>query len=530
MNIAPSPDPSPASTPDTDSAATASRTNNSMGISFDDFLGAPSGNAPDGKQERGIAPNLPRKQPPEETDPALATLLPFLLAQAPPAPLPPPAPAGEANDLGEVNPACSAPPDSAASAAVQLRTMPAVSFTPREIHAVPNTPAAVVVPSEISRDNTAETCAPIQMPEEKMNPETSGPRAAAQIAGQKIPFTEPVRATGRELAGGSIEQRDFTASVPFDSAAAAADSAPAMQPAQPVLQGKNAPAEFSGAAVHLASFAASPLAEAASENGVAQMPPPRNADAISSPQGDGTTVAMQRRAMPEQIFERQFKTKANPATVSIAPGESGAAVMREMREHPATARRIEAAPAAPAMPDTHSESAANNAHGTAAPIQTQDRSDAPAATDFTAAVRITKQTIDLAEHVRAMGRDHVEIQMRLRDGQEVTVSLRLEHGEWKPVFKTDTAALCQALEQNWHRAAAQPSAQAVKFGTPVFESQGAQTDLGQNAQQQAGGRERAFDRREQESAFGTAAPLPRKNAAAANPARPAATTAVQLYA
>ena len=507
MNIAPSPDPSPATSLVRDFTGTASSANDFNGISFDNFLGAPPENAPDGKQERGIAQDSPREEPAKKADPALAALLPFLLPLAAPAPLPPPATAGDTIEIADVNPACSAPFDSDAS-------------TPREIEAMRNTSNAIVVPFEISKGNAAADRSPMRTPDGKMIPETSEAHAVVQIAGQKIPFTEQVRAMN---AGESLNPE--TAIAP-----AAAGSATAMQLAQPTLPGTNAPAEFSDAALQTTSSPAGPQTSGVPENAIAQMPPHRNAGVISAPQGDGTTVAMQRRAMPEQIFERQFKTKANPATVSIAPGESGAAVMHEMQEHPATARRIEAAPAAPAMPDTHSESVANNAHGTAAPIQTQDRSDAPAATDFTAAVRITKQTIDLAEHVRAMGRDHVEVQMRLRDGQEVTVSLRFEHGEWKPVFKTDTAALCQALEQNWHRAAAQPSAQAVKFGTPVFESQGAQTDLGQNAQQQAGGRERAFDRREQESAFGTAAPLPRKNAAAANPARPAATTAVQLYA
>ena len=501
MNIAPSPDPSPATSLVRDFTGTASSANDFNGISFDNFLGAPSENAPDGKQERGIAQDSPREEPAKKTDPALAALLPFLLPQAAPAPLPPPATAGDKIEIGDVNSACSAPFDSDAS-------------TPREVEAMRNTSNAIVVPFEISKGNAVADRSPMQTPDGKMIPETSEAHAVVQIAGQKIPFTEQVCAMN---AGESLNPE--TAVAP-----ASAGSATAMQLAQPALSGTNAPAEFSDAALQVTSSAAGPQTGAVPENAIAQMPPHRNAGVISAPQGDGTTVAMQRRAMPEQILDHQLKSKANVAVVSSAHGESRAAVLPELRDHPA------AAPAALATADLRSESAANNGHGTAAPIHTPDGSDTPASADFTAAVRITKQTIDLAEHIRAMGRDHVEVQMRLRDGQEVTVSLRLEQGEWKPVFKTDTEALCRALEQNWHSAAAQPSAQAVKFGTPVFESQRAQTDLGHNPQQQPDGRGRAFDRREQEPAFANPSPPARKKPVAANPARPAANTAVQLYA
>ena len=91
------------------------------------------------------------------------------------------------------------------------------------------------------------------------------------------------------------------------------------------------------------------------------------------------------------------------------------------------------------------------------PAGMEQISEALAPHEPNAASEITRQTFDLIERIRVTGRDNAEVRMFLNDGQQVTVSLRLERGEWKPVFKTESEALCRALEQNWNRAVAQPA-------------------------------------------------------------------------
>ena len=493
MNIAPSPDPAPLPAPGQSSTTTATLPDGLTEILFADLLGAPSGSAPAQTPGPGVAPALPRKPPLDTTDPALATLLPFLLPQAAQAPQPPPWPAGDSIEIAAGNSATPSPLEPGGPGTAQSRTMP-----------------PSLTPAGIDR------------------------HAAEPTSEQPVPFADALRTAAGEGLLGPMRPGDPDPMTSRDSgtavAPAAAESAQPKDAAQPALPGKNPPAEFSGAAVQLASSPASQPADVSPENRIGQMRQRLDADPISAQNADGTTAAMERRAMPEHFIERQLKPKANGAAVASAPGEMRAVIAPGIREHPIAARRNEPAPAAPANAVLPSESPADNGRGTTTPIHAPNGTDAPAAADLTAAARITKQTIDLAEHVREMGRDHVEVQMRLRDGQEVTVSLRLEQGEWKPVFKTDTEALCRALEQNWHRAAAQPSAQAVRFGTPVFESQQAQADPGRNPQQQPDGRERSSRGREQDPAFGIPTPPTRAPATAANPTRASATTAVQLYA
>ena len=459
MNIAPSPDPTPMPARGETSAASPPSAKDSAGIAFADLLGTPHETPPDGTPiscAPKAGPSLPRKQPMDGTDPALAVMLPFMLPQVPqtlPAPLPPGTGAGRQITGGDsaVVPQPGSDAPFSAQSGVPTGVMTAVSFALGKSDSVPAVVAAAAISPEVSSGSAAGTPAPI------------------------------------------------------------------MQPAQAGLPAVDAPAEISPLVAQIASPSALPPTAAVPENRAGQRQPQQISDAANAGEADGTPVAMQHRTMREQFSERQSKTKASAASVPSAPEDSRADAVPETGQHSAEVRAITSLPAAPATAGITFGPQAGRGEG----------ADAPSATDSKAAVQITQQTIDLTEHVRVTGRDHVEVQMRLNDGQEVTVSLRLEHGEWKPVFKTDTVALCRALEQNWHRAAAQPSVHAVKFGTPVFESQRTQADAGQNPQQQSGGRERPSSRREQESAFGIPTP---PALTPAKPARSAPTTAVQLYA
>ena len=240
------------------------------------------------------------------------------------------------------------------------------------------------------------------------------------------------------------------------------------------------------------------------EIGSLQRQPPDISSVASGGESGGTTAAMQRVIMKEQSPERQTRTVANVAVISSFQGKQRVADIPEKSSgtHSSESTPISSATAGLTF-EPHAGSGA--------------LSDVPVTTEPKAASEITRQTFDLIERVRVTGQDNAEVRMLLNDGQRVTVSIRLERGEWKPVFKTESETLCRALEQNWNRAVAQPAPQSVKFGAPVFESHSAHSGLGSSSQEhpESGGRERSFNRREQEPAFENVLPF----RAAANPAR-----------
>ncbi len=118
------------------------------------------------------------------------------------------------------------------------------------------------------------------------------------------------------------------------------------------------------------------------------------------------------------------------------------------------------------------------------------------ATEITTVVH---RTLEAAEHVRMSGQERVEIRMRLDSGQELLIELRVsQQGEVKPVFRTESEALRQALEQNWSRFSSAGTERGIKLSNPVFESpqtQSGMSDLNQNHD----GRERAFAQARDES-------------------------------
>ncbi len=123
------------------------------------------------------------------------------------------------------------------------------------------------------------------------------------------------------------------------------------------------------------------------------------------------------------------------------------------------------------------------------PMNGLQKSAAIPATEITTMVH---RTLEAAEHVRISGQDRVEVRMRLDSGEELLIELRVsQQGEVKPVFRTESEALRQALEQNWARFSSAGTERGIKLSNPVFESpqtQSGMSDLNQNHD----GRERAF--------------------------------------
>ena len=461
--------------PDGMSALVALPAQNPAVILFSDLLGGSPQSARDAIPGPQIAPVPPRKQAVDGTDPALSMLLPFVLPQAPQI-LPPAVITDVAADRTASELTGLPQSDSTAPLSTQTGGMCALQFAPRMFVGV----------AGASRVAVSESASPVSVQPNAM-PVLSFP------------------ASGTDSASG----------------APAEISARTSQPAQVALAGAGSAAELSPVAVQILAAPMQPLAEAAPENQILQRQVRDSSEATHMAEADGTAVAMQRRAMSEYFSNPQTQTKMSAAAVPPAPQKPRTTFQPETREQSPQAFANEpASPATSAMAGILSAPEAGGGH----------QASAPMSADFAAAVQVTKLTADLTEHLILGGRNQAEVQLRLHDGQEVTVSLRLEQGEWKPVFKTDTLELCRALEQNWHRAATQSPTPGVKFGTPVFESQGTQSDPGQNSQQQSqsGGRERSFGRREQEQEPAFAFPMPRRSA------KPmmsfSAAAAVQLYA
>lgn len=142
---------------------------------------------------------------------------------------------------------------------------------------------------------------------------------------------------------------------------------------------------------------------------------------------------------------------------------------------------------------------------------------------------IVHQTADASEQLRTTGREHVEVEVKLASGEQLTVRLQMVRGEVQPTFRTDSSALRDALQQNWSQFSNRPADGGARITTPVFE---AQTQSGMSdLNQQNGRRDQAFAQAREEATMRSFT-LPRGSAnrtSAATAATPPS-PGVQLYA
>ena len=82
--------------------------------------------------------------------------------------------------------------------------------------------------------------------------------------------------------------------------------------------------------------------------------------------------------------------------------------------------------------------------------------------------------LESADKMRSDGKTHVEVQVKLDDGQQVTVRLQMSQGSVHPIFKTESPELRQAIEQNWAGFRSGASERGLEIATPVFESPGSE--------------------------------------------------------
>jgi len=82
------------------------------------------------------------------------------------------------------------------------------------------------------------------------------------------------------------------------------------------------------------------------------------------------------------------------------------------------------------------------------------------------------KVIESADKMRSDGKTSVELQVKLDDGQQLSVRLQMTQGTIRPVFKTESPELRQAIEQNWAGFKSSASERGLEIATPVFESPG----------------------------------------------------------
>lgn len=477
------------------SAAFATSAQDGDTTPFADLLGTPPEHLPDGTPAPVPAKPQPRDLPADGTDPALALLLPFMLTQLTHTlPTPPAVPGGFALNAGAGD--CVSGVFSGASAS---EAVPSKGALPQA--AVLDATTVVVTGdgangTAFPKDAVANTAS--------LGPQPDGARTTSANRKPPLPVSVAVQPDAKRTE--AEPAADFIFPTTITKIIVMTESAPIAQPSPAGISESAASAESSRLPDAAVASPVLPTAFSESRNGISQRETQSVSETASAGEAGGTMAAMQRLTMKAQSSERQTRTAANVAVIPSAPGKQRAAGMPEKSSGTRVSESAQTVPMTPGITFELQEGRGQVG-------------EALEAGEPTAASEITRQTFDLIERIRVTGREHAEVRMILNDGQQVTVSLRIERGEWKPVFKTESEALCRALEQSWNRAVAQPAPQSVKFGTPVFESHSAQSDFGGNSQQQSesGGRGRPFDRREREPAFENVVPFP----AAAKPTRAA---------
>jgi hypothetical protein len=80
------------------------------------------------------------------------------------------------------------------------------------------------------------------------------------------------------------------------------------------------------------------------------------------------------------------------------------------------------------------------------------------------------QVMEAADKMTSAGSSHVEVQVNLGDGQQLSVRLQLSQGAVHAVFKAASPEMRQAIEQNWSGFRTGASERGLQISTPVFES------------------------------------------------------------
>ena len=187
----------------------------------------------------------------------------------------------------------------------------------------------------------------------------------------------------------------------------------------------------------------------------------------------GTAAAQQSPTMAHKASTQQ--PAAAPRT--SAGGASGSQdAPSQQQTTSAAAAKASTRPQAQESPPAQS-AAATSGTGTGAQDitafapRTVAPNSAPAApAQAPAAASTLTQVLETADKMRSDGQSRVEMQVKLDDGQQITVRLQLSQGAIHPIFKTESPELRQAIEQGWTSFRSAASDRGLQIATPVFES------------------------------------------------------------
>lgn len=143
--------------------------------------------------------------------------------------------------------------------------------------------------------------------------------------------------------------------------------------------------------------------------------------------------------------------------------------------------------------------------------------------------QIASHTLQAVEKLRVSGQERVEVAVKLSNGHELTIQLRVANGQVTPTFRTDSEPLRTALEQNWSLFSQRTGDHELRITSPVFESPQTSSNMS-DQNQQRDERPRTF--RDPELSLPNP-PSPRRPTSGTilSPAPiPAASTRVHLYA
>jgi hypothetical protein len=87
---------------------------------------------------------------------------------------------------------------------------------------------------------------------------------------------------------------------------------------------------------------------------------------------------------------------------------------------------------------------------------------------------VLDQVMEATDKMTSASSSHVEIQVSLADGQQLTLRLQMSQGSIQPIFKSATPELRQAIEQSWSGFRTGASERGLEISNPVFESPSSQ--------------------------------------------------------
>jgi hypothetical protein len=190
----------------------------------------------------------------------------------------------------------------------------------------------------------------------------------------------------------------------------------------------------------------------------------------------GTSVARQGRAMAAQAQLQEtgvsFRT-AGPASVESEQPERAALSSAPAATRPAPAQQQAIPSQQPAAQSAQpAQTAPTAAFSIATPASfTQSVAGTPAALPGHELANTTlNQVMESADKMQSDGKSNVALQVKLDDGQQISIHLQITQGSIRPVFKTESPELRQAIEQNWAGFRSAASERGLNISTPVFES------------------------------------------------------------